>query len=1320
MLVDSGCTNTTISFSTYLSIPERLRPTLSPTVKEPALADGALLETWGAAWMELEVGGVRMAVEVRVSNIEVDGILGMDFLVGQGCHLDFQRYELDIKGSRVRCKSAKGGFFCARLVVTEAKVVKPGHETCVVARVKDKLWSDTTETDDAIVGLVEPLEISPLPKHDIMIARSVVTVGDQVLIPVCNLGSRRRKVKVGTVIASVSPVEICKESTDSQVYMANEADNGHSSTENKPTKSKVPDFLQDLLAESVNCVPPQYAPQVEALLLKYADVFSSTDEDIGRTNLVKHNIDTGLSPPIRERPRRLPLVQQAEVDKQVKGLLDRGLISPSSSPWSSQVTLAQKKDGKWRLCLDLRKVNSVTKKDSYPIPRIDESLDALSGAQWFCTMDLASGYWQVEMEEGSKEKTAFSVKGGLYSWNVMPFGLCNAPSTFERLMERVLSGLHWKTLLVYLDDIITFGSTVPETISRLEEVFQRLREAGLKVKPSKCHLFQREVHYLGHVVSAEGVSTEPEKVEVVRSWPTPSSTTEVRSFVGLVSYYRRFIADFSKIAKPLYKLMEKHCEFRWTEACESAFQYLKERLVSAPILAYPMAVGQYIVDCDASAYAIGGVLSQEQNGIVKVIAYGSRTLNKHERNYCVTRRELLAVVHFLKYYRHYIYGRKVLVRSDHGALRWLINFRDPEGQLARWLEVLSSYDLELVHRPGLKHGNADSLSRRPCRQCGRQEGRQVSHYVPDTATANPEPSSQEESLEASAAGAGNSESIAEYDNQANYDSPTGEPVNTAGKVRTVRVSQTLTLAEIREAQLEEPSMSSLLIAKEEGKPRPDWSEVSPCVPDLKVYWAQWDLLQVKNGVLCRCWVSPDGKETKYRVMIPPKLRRVVLEQGHGTKAAGHLGQKKTLGKLQDYYWTRMSEDVRSWLRQCTGCAKRKDPPRKRRSRLRQYQVGGPLERVAIDILGPLPETEAGNKFVLVIGDYFSKWMESIPISDQTAEVVAEAFVKEFVSRYGMPMELHSDQGSNFQSKVFKESLRLLGISQTRTCPYNPKSDGMVERFNRTLLNLVSILLDPYKGQRDWDQELPYIGMAYRSAVQESTGETPNMLMLGREVKTPLDLLVEGVNEEYEDDSLTSDYAMELRDRLRKAHERAREVLQTAGRRQKKQYDRKAHGSPIAEGTFVWLYSFQRKPGVSKKLKLPWEGPYLVVRKLSDVHCKIQRSPRSKCKIIHMDRLKSYEGPELKAWSYKPSSDEAVETSHLDDSQQQKPEKPEPEKCVSQQQKPVKSKPEKPEKCQKQPTTDTTEQFGTDDNRSPGEQGHRRNPHRHRQLPMRYR
>ena len=1086
MLLDSGCTNTTISYATYLSIPEKLRPPLIATSGEPALANGALLETWGVVLMDLKVGGVQMALQVRVANIDVSGILGMDFLVGQGCFVDLQRYELVVKGSRVKCKAANGGYFCARLVVTEARTVKPGHEVCLEARIKDKLWSTSSENNaQSVFGLVEPLEVSPLPKHEVMVARSLVAIGEKVIVPVCNLGASRRKIKAGTVIASVSPVEACssgttedEETTDGQLYMTSESQEG----ETEPGESEIPEHLKELFEESIKCIPPEYIPLVKALLIKYQDVFSRSDLDIGRTGLIKHFVDTGKMPAVRLRPRRLPMAQQDEVDRQVESLLERGLISPCNSPWSSQVTLAQKKDGKWRLCLDLRRVNAITKKDSYPIPRIDESIDTLSGAQWFCTLDLSSGYWQVEMEESSKEKTAFSVKGGLYCWNVMPFGLCNAPSTFERLMERVLSGLHWKTLLVYLDDIITFGRTVPETISRLEEVFQRLRDAGLKLKPSKCNLFKREVRYLGHVVSAEGVSTEPEKVQVVKDWPTPTCVKEVRSFVGLVSYYRRFIANFSKIAKPLYKLTEKHCDFSWTDNCESAFQHLKECLVSAPILAYPSAEGRYILDCDASAFAIGGVLSQEQDNVERVIAYGSKTLSKQERNYCVTRRELLAVVYFLKYYRHYLYGRKFIVRSDHGALRWLINFRDPEGQLARWLEVVSSYDFELVHRPGLKHGNADSLSRRPCRQCGRQEGKAQTPKYQETST---EVSRNIELV--------NSESIVQpctdHEEEPQMVDPEEdslcEPVE---QVRVVKMNQILTLQEIREAQLEEPSMSSLLTALEEGKPRPDWGEISPCVPDLKAYWAQWDLLCVKDGVLCRKWASSNGEDLTFKVMVPPRLRKTVLEQCHGTKAAGHLGQKKTLSKLQGkYYWTKMAEDVRSWLRQCNGCARRKSPPKTRRARLRQYQVGGPLERVAIDVLGPLPETDAGNKFVLVIGDYFSKWMEAIPIRDQRAETVAAAFVKEFVCRYGMPIELHSDQGSNFQSQVFRECMKLLGISQTRTTPYNPKSDGLVERYNRTLLSLVSILLDPYKGQRDWDQELPYIGLAYRSSVQESTG-----------------------------------------------------------------------------------------------------------------------------------------------------------------------------------------------------------------------------------------
>jgi hypothetical protein len=322
-----------------------------------------------------------------------------------------------------------------------------------------------------------------------------------------------------------------------------------------------------------------------------------------------------------------------------------------------------KKDGTLRFCVDYRKLNNVTKKDAYPLPRIDDNLDALSGAQWFSTLDLISGYWQVKMAPEDKAKTAFSVgRGGLYQFLTMPFGLCNAPATFQRLMEKVLMGLQWEIAVLYLDDIIVFGRTVPEHLSRLEQVFDRLRKAGLKLKPSKCAILKRKVEFLGHVVSAQGVEVDPAKTQKVAEWPTPASLTEVRSFIGLCAYYRRFILGFSDVCKPLYYLTEKGVPFHWGPEQENAFTTMKGRLTAAPILAYPNKTDQFVLDTDASATGIGAVLSQVQNGEERVIAYGSCVLTRPERNDCVTRRELLAIVVFVKQYHHYLVGRKFLLR----------------------------------------------------------------------------------------------------------------------------------------------------------------------------------------------------------------------------------------------------------------------------------------------------------------------------------------------------------------------------------------------------------------------------------------------------------------------------------------------------------------------------------------------------------------------------------------------------------------------------------------------------------------------------------
>ena len=257
-------------------------------------------------------------------------------------------------------------------------------------------------------------------------------------------------------------------------------------------------------------------------------------------------------------------------------MLERDVIQPSSSRWASGIVMVSKKDGTKRFCRDYRKMNDVTVKDSYPIPRIDDTLEKLSGAQWFSCLDLNAGYWQVEMDQNDREKTAFTSRRGLYEFKVMPFGLCNAPATFERLMETVLAGLNWKICLIYLDDIIVHGRTFESMLLNLDMVLGKLQEAGLKLKPRKCQLFKKEVEYLGHIVSSAGIRTDPKKIEAVQTWPVPKNVTELRAFVGLCSYYRRFIQGFADIAKPLHSLTNKGTQFVWTLDCQEAFETLKK------------------------------------------------------------------------------------------------------------------------------------------------------------------------------------------------------------------------------------------------------------------------------------------------------------------------------------------------------------------------------------------------------------------------------------------------------------------------------------------------------------------------------------------------------------------------------------------------------------------------------------------------------------------------------------------------------------------------------------------------------------------------
>ncbi|KAL6466836.1 hypothetical protein MHYP_G00246400 [Metynnis hypsauchen] len=554
---------------------------------------------------------------------------------------------------------------------------------------------------------------------------------------------------------------------------------------------------------------------------------------------------------------------------------------------------------------------------------------------------------------------------------------------------------------------------------------------------------------------------------------------------------------------------------------------------------------RFIVDTDASDRGLGAVLSQVQDGSERVIAYYSRRLDKAERNYCVTRRELLAVVESLKHFRPYVYGVPFLLRTDHASLQWLMRFREPEGQLARWISRLQEFSFEVVHRPGRSHISAD----------------------------------------------------------------------VAGTAGIAQVS----IEQLRDAQRADRDLSWAVHALNESV-TPSWGEVVPLGPIAKALRSNWASFSLSDGVLCHTWEDPANGRRVFQVVIPRSLRDSVLRGVHGSPGAGHFGVTKTLKRLrQRFYWPGCRADVELFVHCCDVCAAKKGPSRAPRAPLHPYQCGGPMERVAVDVLGPFPVTDSGNRFVLVAMDYFTKWPEAYAVPDQGAVTTADVLVREFFCRFGVPEELHSDQGRNFESEVMAGVCRILGIHKTRTTPLHPQSDGLVERFNRTLAAQLAMVVG--KNQRDWDKHLPVVLLACRSAVQETTGFTPARLMFGRELRTPVTLAFGAPPDGGGNAPDTPSFVSDLRSSLDLAHGLARSNQSAAGQKQKRAYDTRCFGVPLAVGARVWLYNPQRKKGLCPKLQSAWVGPCSVLSKLGEVVYRIRWGRRTM--IVHRDRLAPY-------------------------------------------------------------------------------------------------
>ena len=448
-----------------------------------------------------------------------------------------------------------------------------------------------------------------------------------------------------------------------------------------PPKSKTNEVdesydLRHVIDSISPAIPIKMRHKFAELVQDFADFFSKNQWDIGKCEATSHKIDVYPgSKPVKLPNRRLALHYKQDLREKIDAFLDKELIMPCHSPYSAPAMLVPKKNGKLRLVIAYRHLNQQTIKSCWPIPSIEEIFDTLEGSAFFSTIDMSWFFYQLTMDEKSQDFTAFSTPFGSYKWLRMPMGLTGSPNTFQNLMEHVLVGLTWKTTVPYLDDCIIFAATPEEHLERLRAVLQRFREANLKINPLKCEFFKTKVHFLGHVVSADGLQVDPEKTAAVKHFPLPTSQTEVKSFLGLCSYYRRYVENFAEIARPFHKLTESSPSFSWTPEAQTAFEIIQGRLLTTPILAFPSMKEHLFLYTDASLTAMGAALAQVQNGKERAICYACKAFSKAQTRYSATKRERLAIVHFTRHFRHYLLGRKFTIVTDHRAVQWLRNFK---------------------------------------------------------------------------------------------------------------------------------------------------------------------------------------------------------------------------------------------------------------------------------------------------------------------------------------------------------------------------------------------------------------------------------------------------------------------------------------------------------------------------------------------------------------------------------------------------------------------------------------------------------------------
>ena len=777
---------------------------------------------------------------------------------------------------------------------------------------------------------------------------------------------------------------------------------------------------------------------------EWADVFSTEKSDkLPEHSSHDHHIN--LQP--ETKPPFGPLYSCSESElKTVRESLNKALasgkITRSNSPAAAPILFVPKANGKLRICVDYRGLNKMTIKDKYPLPLMGELRDRLRSAKVFTKIDLKDGFNLLRIAKGDEWKTAFRTRYGLYQYNVMPFGLCNAPSSFQAMINEVLHDLLDQGVVVYLDDILIYTESMRQHVALVQKVLQRLRDAGLHAHIDKSFFHLKEVEYLGYNISEHGISMSKEKVQAVQEWPVPRNVKDVQAFLGFANFYRRFIEGFSKVCKPLTDLLRKDGKWYWTAACDKAFEKLKELFTSEPVLCHFHPSRRTVVETDASDFAKGAVLSQYgEDGRLHPVAFYSKKHSPAEINYDIHDKEMGAIVASFREWEHLLKSveSEISVFTDHKNLEYFNSTKVLTRRQARWAEDLAGYNFKVLYRPGLKNTKPDVLSRRWDHRLG--EGGEAAAPTPQL-----------------------------------FFRP-GQLVMDPAKIAAVKVI----------------SLKSTFLERLQAAALKDnhWQEIRKALEDRKT--GMDPALSLSEGLVFfkNRWYVPEGRD----------LRQEIFSQNHDSRIAGHFGQFKTADKIKaNFYWPNMDQDIEEYVRSCDSCQRNKTARHKKYGELQPLEVPyRPWTSISMDFIVGLPESGGYTK-IWVIVDRFSKMAHFIPLpSVNKTEDMAKLFLTQVWKHHGLPDDIVSDRDSKFISHFWQSLMDLLSVKLNLSTAFHPQTDGQTERVNQTLEAYMRNYCS-YQ-QDDWSDLLPLAEYAYNSAVSEATKFSPFCAIYGFEPRT---------------------------------------------------------------------------------------------------------------------------------------------------------------------------------------------------------------------------